>query len=563
MRNLLWMASLIILFGPNPVRSQDAALPDTAGWSQELAAFADLGPQSRQERQSRARALVNARLDRSHTKRESPGPYITLIRTCFHQARSHTFSFNTLLGKKVDFLGPALADLETALELDPTLNPARIALGAAWVEVGLPVRGVAHLMRAKALLDAAADPGDPNWPHLRDHCLHGLAYGLLQCGLWDECGEVLAEAADHGHSPTGDTLEGLRLARGGRTTEALHYAVTMPPVSFRHQTALSSGMYPRPSSYANRWIKSQALLTAGDPQGARHVLGELASLRRRPLPLARDFWQDAGLVCEVLRDPTALEHYKMAAAYSFIAWFCTPTAYLPGPVVLGYPDPDLPVYVSPQGGFFGGSPFAYLALQLSRASEDPHADSGQEAARLGSELCTILLRRNILPAVVHSFRGQIMAAVGRTGQSHADLLAAWQGFTADGELDAGTWLLLGLQEIQRENKDQGLGLIREVTEAEPGNARAWRTLGIAWSTVGAADKAQQAMDRALALEPASLEGWFNAGVLAFRNRAFDQALSCLEKAWQLDPGNERVQHMLQTVANARRQASREATTTGR
>jgi len=60
------------------------------------------------------------------------------------------------------------------------------------------------------------------------------------------------------------------------------------------------------------------------------------------------------------------------------------------------------------------------------------------------------------------------------------------------------------------------------------------------------------MEKALALEPDSMEGWYNLGVLDWKQGDGIASLAHLEKAWSLDPGNERVQYMLQTVATARR-----------
>lgn len=548
------IVALVLVAGQS--RAQEPAVLDTMGWAGELAAFASLPDSQRQDHRTRAENLIRPWLPPDRTNRARPfeDPYHTLARNCFLRARSHTFTFNSLLGQPVDFLSPALVDLRAALELDPTRVRARMALGMAEITAGLYLDGAAQLARARQLMLAAGDGSAPGSRELLDVCNRRLAYGLLQCGAWEHCSQVAAAARKAGPSSYYDIIEGLRLARGGRTAEAIAYAVAMPPVSYRHQTALSSGMYPRPSDFANRWIKSQALLAEGDASGALHVLGDLESLADRPLPMAREFWQDTGLVCEVLGDEAALAYYKLVAGYSFDAWFCTPSAYLAAPTVLSYPDPRLPAFISPQGGFVGGSPFTFLALQLNRAMEDPTAETGRLAAARGLEMCDIQLRRNILPAVVQAFRGRILDAIGRAAESHAALTFAHDRFKARGDLDAGTWLLLGLQEIKAGRREQGLGLVREVTVAEPANALAWRTLGVAWSMLDDQARAREAMDRALTLEPNSLAGWFNAGVLAYRNQAFDQALSCLEQAWRLDPGNARVQRMLQVVASAKRQA---------
>lgn len=82
----------------------------------------------------------------------------------------------------------------------------------------------------------------------------------------------------------------------------------------------------------------------------------------------------------------------------------------------------------------------------------------------------------------------------------------------------------------------------------------------AFNDLSAATRAHQAgVAKALELEPDSLEGWYNLGILAYREGMHDEALRCFEKAWSLQPGEERVQQMLQTVATARRVTARSAT----
>jgi len=549
---------LVLALPAAGVASSFDVVADTTGFAAELTAFNHLAPDVRQRQGDAAQALVQPWLHQFEFKdgEARRGLYMVLAYECFTRAKANTFYLKTMFNETSNILGPALTDLEQALVLDPTLVPPRVVLGTVLVKTGRPREGINHLVKARAVLAAraAADVALDNY--LRERACYYLAQGYRACGLWDEA--LDAVAAGHKLNPLRayDILQGLCLAGSGRTSEAISYAVRMPAIEFRHRTALSSGVYARPSEYANRWIKSQALLAAGDLTGARHVLGDLKNYQARRMPFYQEFWQDVGLVCELLRDPEARDHYNMIAWRSAMFWAYPSTDRLFASVVLGYPDPELPVFITPDEGFEGGSPFAFLARQLETMAEVSDPTAVEDAATRGLDMCASLLRHNIQPDLVRAFRARINLAANHSELAYPDLVFAQSGFAVRGLVDPGTSILLGQQELLAGNNERSRNLFDEAISATPDNAMAWRELGVALGRAGEFAGARKAMDRALDLEPDSMEGWFNLGILAYRQHEYEQSLQSLEKAWTLEPGNQRVQKMLQTVATAQRTTAR-------
>ncbi len=388
--------------------------------------------------------------------------------------------------------------------------------------------------------------------YLRGVAQFHLALGYRDFGLWDQFAAAVDTRWEIHKAPMLAVLKGLYLAGCGRTTEAISWAVRMPALEFPHQTALSSGQYARPSAYANRWIKSQALFIAGDLEGARHVLGDLHSEKQQHLPLSARFWQDAGLVCELLHDPAAAGYYNMAALRSFLGFAYPSSNGTLGPVVLDFPSTEMPYFLTPDEAFEGGSPFAFIAGQMNIMAQAPETPIADKARVRALDMCETMLRRQIQPDVVRAFRARVYLACGRADLARPDLVFAQAKFKMRGLVDPGTSILLGQQELLAGRNKRSEELFREALEVIPENALAWRALGISLGRAHEYELARKAMDKALELEPDSMEGWFNLGVLSYRNGEYEQALAQFETAWKLEPGNAQVQKMLQTVATAQR-----------
>jgi len=532
-------------------------LPDTNGISAELSTFRQLDQATRETQVARNQYLTNIWLSDFSIKdgRIQRGIYMALASACADRMRGRTY--NLAKGEAPNILGFALTDLSEAVRQDPTDVLARVTVGLVHVQTGNQRAGINHLEKALLILGPPVEKeeltaDDVLVKYLRNMAYYYLALGYRDFGAWDQFGAAVDIGWENQQSPIMAVLKGLYLAGSGQTSAAISWAVRMPALKFPHRSSLSSGRYARPADYANRWIKSQALFAAGDLAGARHILGDLKTDKQRGLPFGARFWEDAGLICELLDDPAARGYYNMAALKSFLGFVYPSSDGTLAPMVLNFPGRRIPFFTTPAGGFEAGSPFAYIASRMSIMAESPGTPAADAARVKALDMCQTLLRRQIQPDLVRAFRARVHMANERPDLARPDLEFARAGFAARGVVDPGTSILLGQQELLAGRNERSRELFDEALQVIPDNALAYRELGIALGRAKEYDLALKAMNKALELEPDSLEGWFNLGVLVYRQGDFDGALSHLEKAWSLDPGNELVQKMLQTVAQARR-----------
>ncbi len=133
-----------------------------------------------------------------------------------------------------------------------------------------------------------------------------------------------------------------------------------------------------------------------------------------------------------------------------------------------------------------------------------------------------------------------------------ELVAARKSFQEQGEVDGGTSLLIGLLEMSDGHNEQAIILLTEAVEADDSLAAGWRTLGVLHVRAGESDLTEVAMNKALQLEPNSLSGLYNRGLLRLQDKRFVEAVADLEKAWKMDPENHEVQRVLQMAATSYR-----------
>jgi tetratricopeptide (TPR) repeat protein len=538
-------------------------LPDTLSLRAEVEAFRELSAPARAERIEAASAVMVDWLPRFKVRHGAVKTSLAaaLAWKCYELGRTK-IELRVLLD--IDALSPALDDFEEAVIADPTNLPLRVIFGQVLVETGRPREGIDQLERALLVADllpvaagtAEAEDSVALRGYLRHTALIELAFAYRDMGRWDQAMHAVDSALALRPSRVANLLKGLCLAGLGQTREAMTWAIGMPPLKFCRVSGNSGGHEPQPSAYGNEWIKSQALFASGELDAASHVLGEVNRRFFQRMPLRGRFWQDAALIAELRGDPQAAWLYAFAGAGAFLGDFYPSTDVAIEPVVLGFPAHGVPYFVTPDGGFEGGSPFGYITEQMSimASRADEHA---AELARIRAlDLCDGLLARGVQADLVAAFRARVYLLAEQPEFAYPDLVTAHAGFASRQVVDPGTSILLGQQELLAGNNERSTELFREAVAAVPANALAWRELGIALDRAQQHGLARQAMDRALDLEPDSLEGWFNLGVLAYRQRAYDDALRALERAWSLRPGEQRVQQLLQTVATAQRAAVR-------
>lgn len=539
------------------------ALPDTVGFRTELLEQGDLPAQRREA----AQKIVDdwTFLHKAEDGEIEVSLLGSLYRACYQMARNR---FQYLPPEARNVVGALTTELEEAVASDPGNATARALLGTVYARTGRPREAIDMLARARIALELeqAARPEGPDADQaVLDTEITGLAlimmgYAYREVGDLQRAEECADQLLAHRDGPAARILKGLCLAGTGRTAEAISYAVQMKPVKFRRLNPHSGGYVPLPSSVANEWIRSQALLTEGDVRSALHALGDIDTRYfQQQIPFARDYWQDGALAAELIGSERIGAMYGMAGAAAFLRLLHPSEDSATEPIILGFPSREAPLFVTGEGGFRGGSPFAYVVEQLRILDESEDARVRETARIRALDVCDGLIARNIRPDLVAAFRARVYLAAGQDEFAHQDLAYAHRHFTERGEIDPATSLLLGTLELSLGHDEVAGGLLEESAQVMPEDALAWRGLGVSLARSQRFDLAREAMDRAIELDPESVEGWYNLGVMLHRMGRHQEALTALEKAWTLDQSDERVVGMLQVVATAQRTARAEET----
>lgn len=448
-------------------------------------------------------------------------------------------------------LGNSIMALKEATALDPSFAEGWCALGRLCSSAGDLNKSREYLDHARTAVLARALTEEPVDEEIQLEIYRQRAWTLRDLALWDEGLAAVQEGLEFRRGDRDLVLiKGLLLAGAGRTQEAMSLAVRMPPYSYPQHDQFHYGQKDQTSDYANRWIKSQALLATGDYELARHVIGELNSYPyRRFLPHQERFWADVGLVAELTGDEQTGAYYALGLISSpyrgYFPWLGNNLE----PLVMDFPDGRTPFFTSFGNRFhIGGSPLAYAASQMNQMTFGLHDRQRDLAAGRAIGALDIAERRHIRPDIVQAMRGRIYFAYDRLDLARRDLEAAHEAFTETGRVDSGTSLLLGMLNMNEGQYAQAVPLFRESLTENPDEPVGWRSLGVSLVHLGRKEEAAVAMDRALELEPNSVAGLYNRGLLHLQNRRFDLATADLDLAYRLDPENHEVQRLLQMAA---------------
>lgn len=448
-------------------------------------------------------------------------------------------------------LGNSITALKEATAMDPSYAEGWLALGRLCAVAGDMPTAKGYLDKARRV--ALARQTD-KYPVDHDQWLEiyrQRAWALRDLALWEEGLAAVHEGLTfHRGDPDLVLIKGLLLAGAGRREEAMSLAIRMKPFSYPKHDIFHYGIREQTSDYANRWIKSQALMADGDYELARHVLGELNSYPyRRFLPHQQRFWNDVGLVAELSGDEQAGNYYAIgfisSGYWGYFPWMANNLE----PLVLDSPAPEIPIFTSYGGRFhIGGSPLAFAAHQMNMMNFAIHAKQRDFAAGRAKLALDIAEKRNIRPDIVRAMRGRIYFAHDELELARKDLEAAHEEFTENRQVDSGTSLLLGMMNMTEGGHEQAIPFLLEAVEKDPQLAVGWRSLGVSLVHLGRPTEAAYAMDQALLLEPNSVSGLYNRGLLHLQNRQFDLATADLDRAFKLDPENHEVQRLLQMAA---------------
>jgi len=541
-------------FLPDPSLQQPTfllSLVDTTNFANEVWDFQNQIPSIRQSQSHQAREDSDTWLHQYYQKEDKEKASVLSALLQAHYSRITSLG----LAKGVsysDIMAKCRRSLTLCSQRDPTSIVLRFALGNLDYFRGDKYAALAHFRQAAFLLSWKKEVELEVPRHLKLAVWSQLAWSCRELALWDEAMMAIDSGLAIKKSyPSLLLVKGLVLAGSGRGAEAMSFAVRMPPLKYRHTSSNSMGFRRRANNFGNRWIKSQVLLYEGDFSGAVHVLGDLEAEKSHRLPFIHQFWTDVGLVHELAGDDRAVGMYSEWKNYFF--YFMPTRIGTLEAVVLDYPHKDVPFITCENNYYLAGSPFGFLADQMNRMAEAPLEAEREEARLRALGMVQVLFRRGVPAGLCHAFRGRILMLGGATNSAGPDLRAAHAAFEAAGKLDSGTNLLLGLVEMLGGNSNRAEILFREALADAPNQTSLWKNLAIACSRNGQVELALEAMDRALELDSDSSAAWYNRGVINFNQGHFDEALVDLEKAWSLDPGNQRISTLLQRVANSRRE----------
>jgi len=454
-------------------------------------------------------------------------------------------------------LGNSITNLKIATTADPSFAEAWCDLGHLCAVAGDLNKASQYLDRARLAALARNQKGRPVAAEDQLRIFQQRAWVLRDLGHWQEG----LDAVDEGlRFRKGDRdlvlIKGLLLAGAGRYSEANSLAVRMKPFSYPQLDVFHYGARDQTSDYANRWIKSQALLAIGDYELARHVIGELTSYPYRWfLPHQKRFWTDVGLVAELAGDEDAGVYYAIGLISDHYYGFYPFGAGNFEPLVLDVPGEEIPFFTTFGGRFYlGGSPLAYAASQMNMMSMGIFQGQRSQAAWRAREALDIAERRHIRPAVARAMRGRVNFAQEDFAAAKDDLSRACAEFRTAGTIDPGSSLLLGLLNVQEGKHAQAIPLFEEAVATDEGLTTAWRSLSVSLVHLGRREEAALAMDRALEQDPRSLVGLYNRGLLHLQAKEFAAATSCLDRALKQDPENHEVLRLLQMAATGHRSA---------
>jgi len=449
----------------------------------------------------------------------------------------------------------SIVGLKVATGLDPSFAEGWGILGNLLMASGDLQKARQYLDNARRAAMVRSRSGDPVDEEIMLQIYQDRAWVLRDLALWDEGLQAVREGLTFKRGDQDLVLiKGLLLAGAGRYSEANSLAVRMPPYEFHKVDFWHYGYSNTTSDFASRWIKSQALMAVGDYEMARHVLGNLGHREDQlHVPHMVRFWTDVGLVAELNNEERGARYYALGFISRPYEGFYPWQGGNLRSLVLKVPDPRMPVYTSFGGKFMvGGSIMTYAALQMNNMSATPFKKQNETAAARALLALDVAERRNIRPAVCRAMRGRLYYSTNRPALARTELEAAHAVFREKEKVDGGTSLLLGLLEMGDGNNQEAMTLLTEAVKADDKLAAGWRTLGVLHVRSGDKALAEAEMDKALALEPNSISGLYNRGLLKLQDKRFVESVADLEKAWKLDPENHEIQRVLQMAATSYR-----------
>ncbi len=447
----------------------------------------------------------------------------------------------------------ALVALRKATDIDPSYIAAWSAKGELAFKAGALHNARKSLEAAMLISEERVAAGDNLDLEQRLVIYRNLGWVLRELGYYSEGlvhverGLLLARK-DYELS----LVRGLLLAGAGRTTEAINAAVALPPIQVQVLDSTRVGLSHRNSGYPSLWIKSQALGAEGDWEAAWHLLKDVL-LHQRQLPFGGQFWSDVGMAAELSGQEDASVYYGIGFINIRYRLFCPVMPNAMGSMVLDIPNPRTPVYTGFGTRFYiSGSRLTYAVLKMNELAGSVFPKQRTAAAEAALDAVDIAERRHFRPVICHALRGRIYYEMARYEEAEAELNLARKGLATQDKIDEYTSFRLGLLALKDGRNEEAQALAEEALSKDLEVAAFWRSLAVAQAAQDKTEEAEASFDKALHLDPLSLPGLFNAGLLYCKLQRFEEAVSVLEKAYLLDPENREVQHLLHMAAGSSR-----------
>lgn len=529
------------------------ALPSSVSFHSAIGAFR-AAPASEQERRARrARDVTHEWLKLYVPDENGDKPRMSvrsaLIRSMArHLKRNLVNIFEVMPGAVEDFL--------EALRQDPTYLEAHVALARLYYESGRRERAIVHGEFVRDYVEEEAE-SLRGWdaikaPWMAYETSFTLAWAYRERGEWEK-GLAMVETAerfrqDHGLGELYQLtlLKGLLLAGAGRGAEALRVAGGALPsfMSRKLVNCMQWAPYRRVSVYAQDWIQSQVFLQEGEyglamTESARSTLPNRKDWNR--LPYFRQYWNDVGFLFELRGEPAEAARWYGQLKNLRGDWFLFFKRYREDPATPFIADlPGRQVFHvrTKDHDYLWGSPFSYVAEQFQRLASNTDLDSrdARDTKRKIMEIVESLEARRVRPDFCHALRGRIAYLDDEFATAEVELTAAHELFIGRGVVDAGTSLILGLVKLRLGKEAEAEVFLAEARD----NALALRGLGVIVARKGEFSRALAIMDQALELEPRSVAGWYNRGMLLYENGRYREAARDFHRAYKLDPENSYV-----------------------
>ncbi len=444
----------------------------------------------------------------------------------------------------LDEMGPitrTLKHLRAAVALDPSDPVACYDLAYFSGLVGdEDLRDKALIAGLEALSELSPGGGAPRWRSdgelglLRLRLLLDQAWALRRDGYFDRAGTVVQQIQDQmkndGRGTYDEAVEtnillALLAADRGDVHFARKIARELPEIPLFLQPSAHMGFGGKPplvksnmrqveSRFARDWIWIMTLLQEGEKEQILQRLTEMNYRLELPVHLNHRYWHDMGEVLEQLG-----ERGRSRLAYGFSILYRPYLAYYPlqgsrgNARVTDQIGCGRAYYQSYRHFYVGGSLFSYAANRLVAMDMAQDKKEREAIGREGVAALSACIRKGLRPAAALALRGQVNYRLYRDQEALADLAEADRLLVQMGRPSSDVIKLAALIHFQHEEFEASLSLLDRYTRLNPEDGFGWRTAGVALTNLGRYDEARSTMERALRVDPSSLEGRFNLGLL--------------------------------------------------